>query len=178
MKKRTKETLGVCVLSLTFLAMAAGSGSSDRSTSSPGDSSSTSNRAGTYSDDSYGFSYDLKEDDNTVTEPEKDNNDEDAAQQVEHGNYSLVSPDFKDTMDSYEAFYDTYISFMKKYSSSDGTDAFDMLQDYNDLLQKEMEWVDKIDSIDTTTLSPADSAYYFLVTARVEKKLLEASLSL
>ena len=31
---------------------------------------------------------------------------------VNSGDYSLVTPEFKEWMDSYEAFYDKYIAFM------------------------------------------------------------------
>ena len=35
----------------------------------------------------------------------------------ENGDFSLVTPSFKEQMDNYEAFYDSYIEFMQKYLS-------------------------------------------------------------
>ena len=35
-----------------------------------------------------------------------------AVEMVNSGDYSLVTPEFKEWMDSYEAFYDKYIAFM------------------------------------------------------------------
>ncbi len=78
-------------------------------------------------------------------------------------------------MDSYEAFFDEYIAFMQKYESS--TDTTSMLLDYTNLVTKEIEWIDKIDAIDENELSVADDLYYLEVTARVEKKLYDASLN-
>lgn len=98
---------------------------------------------------------------------------DDVKRAIENGDYSLVTPEFKETMDAYEAFYDEYIAFMKKYSSGEG-DILSMLNDYSDMMTKMDEWTKKIDAIDESTLSFADNAYYLLVTLRIEKKLLGA----
>lgn len=90
---------------------------------------------------------------------------------VQNGDYSLVTPEFKQLMDEYEAFYNNYLEFMNKYTSGEG-DIMSMLGDYTNMLNQLSEWTDRITQIDTSTLSPADSAYYFLVTLRVEQKLL------
>ncbi len=95
----------------------------------------------------------------------------DVKKAIENGDYSLVTPEFKETMDAYEAFYDEYIAFMKNYSSGEG-DVLSMLNDYADMMDKMDEWSKKIDAIDESTLSVADNAYYLLVTLRIEKKLL------
>lgn len=96
---------------------------------------------------------------------------DDIKKKVKDGDYSLVTPEFKETMDSYEAFYDEYIEFMNKYNS-DGADIMSMLNDYMDMIDKLNEWSEKIDAIDESALSPADDAYYLLVTLRIEKKLV------
>lgn len=84
---------------------------------------------------------------------------------------SSVSPDFKDTMDSYESFMNEYVDFMKKYNSSG--DVTSMLSDYTNYLSKYTELVQKINAIDQSSLSEADAAYYLEVTTRVAKKLAE-----
>lgn len=91
---------------------------------------------------------------------------------IENGDYSLVTPEFKETMDSYEAFCDDYIKFMKDYQSGD-MDFSKMLEDYTKMLSDMGEWTTKIEEMDTENLSPADSAYYTLVTLRVSKKMLD-----
>ena len=98
---------------------------------------------------------------------------QDIKDMIANGDYSLVTPEFKAFLDSYEAFYDNYIAFMQKYNSGEG-DMMAMLNDYMAMMSELQEWTEKIDAIDEKTLSPADDAYYLLVTLRVEKKLLAA----
>ena len=100
----------------------------------------------------------------------------DIRKMVTDGDYSLVTPEFKKTMDAYEAFYDKYIDFMKKYTSGDG-DAANMLNDYLDMMNQLEEWSEKMDAIDESALSDADDAYFLLVTLRIEKKLLSVGMT-
>ncbi|MGN0612531.1 MAG: DUF6591 domain-containing protein [Porcipelethomonas sp.] len=83
-----------------------------------------------------------------------------------------VSPEFKATMDSYEEFFDEYISFMKKYSESNYS--LDMLEDYTDYMGKYAEMFKKLDEIDEDELSESDYLYYIEVQSRITQKLLEA----
>ena len=84
-----------------------------------------------------------------------------------------VTPEFKETMDSYEAFFDEYCDFMKKMSD-DPTD-FTILMEYADVMTRYADIMDKLDAIDEDELSPADEAYYIESMARIEVKLLEAA---
>ena len=87
---------------------------------------------------------------------------------------SGVSPDFKETMDSYEEFFNEYIDFMKKYTDEGSSaNAFSMLADYSEFMTKYADMMTKMSEIDTSNLSPADSAYYLEVTARIYQKLAE-----
>ena len=88
-------------------------------------------------------------------------------------NNGLVTPSFKEAMDSYEKFFDEYVAFMKKYSESD--DTLSMLDDYTKYLQQYTETMKKMDEIDEDELSDADLAYYIEVNARISKKLLEVA---
>lgn len=108
-----------------------------------------------------------------VESSEQELSAQDIQDMVTNGDYSLVTPEFKAFMDSYEVFYDNYIAFMQKYNSDEG-DMMAMLNDYMAMMTELQEWTEKIDAIDEKTLSPADDAYYLLVTLRVEKKLLSA----
>ena len=111
------------------------------------------------------------------TEPETEpgTSAQDVIDAVNGGDYSLVTPEFKELMDSYEAFVDEYVAFMQNYKNS--TDPMAMTNDYLALIQRETEWMNKIDAIDEKTLTPADDAYYLLVTLRASGKLMGASLS-
>ena len=84
-----------------------------------------------------------------------------------------VSPEFKATMDSYEAFFDEYIAFMKAMSDDPNNTA--MLLKYATMMMQYTETMEKLDAIDESKLSPADDAYYIEVMARIEVKLLQAS---
>ena len=84
-----------------------------------------------------------------------------------------VTPEFKEMMDSYEAFMDEYIEFMKKYQNSSGT--ISMLSDYADYMAKYADFTEKINAVDENELSVADQKYYLEVTTRVAQKLLEVN---
>ena len=108
-----------------------------------------------------------------TSESSSEQSEDDVRKAVNNGDYSLVTPEFKELMDSYESFYDKYIEFMNKYSSGE-MDVMEMMTDYADMLSQMEEWSDKVDQIDETELSPADDAYYLLVTLRIEQKLVGA----
>ncbi len=91
---------------------------------------------------------------------------------VNDGDYSLVTPEFKESMDAYEECMDEYINMM--YNSDKNND-MEMLMNMGTILEKQQEWSDKIDAIDETKLSPADDAYYLIVSTRVAAKLLKYS---
>lgn len=84
-----------------------------------------------------------------------------------------VNPDFKATMDSYEAFFDEYIAFMQKYQNSN--DVTSMLSDLTSYMTKYTEVMDKLNSIDAKSLSSADAIYYAEVMARISQKLASVS---
>ena len=88
-------------------------------------------------------------------------------------NSNQVSADFKATMDSYEAFFDEYVDFMKKYSESD--DVTTLFADYTEYMTKYADYIQKLESVDEDSLSDADLAYYLEVQNRINKKLLEVA---
>lgn len=93
---------------------------------------------------------------------------------IENGDFSLVSPDFKESMDAYEAFHDEYIAFMEKYND-DSRSSQDKIDDYYEYMDKYYDYMDQIGAIDPDSLSEADLIYYQIVTMRVSKKLMEYS---
>lgn len=82
-----------------------------------------------------------------------------------------VDPEFKKTMDSYEAFFDEYAEFMRTYDESDNPAS--LMTQYTDILTRYAEVTDGLYSIDESSLSAADAAYYAEVTARIYQKLAE-----
>lgn len=85
-----------------------------------------------------------------------------------------IRPEFKEILDGYEAFMNEYCEFMKKYTTSD--DVLSMAMDYAQMMQKEIEWIDKIEDLEDTEMNEAEAKYYTEVILRVEQKLLEVAL--
>ena len=108
--------------------------------------------------------------------------DQPTAEAISAQSSDEVTPEFREMMDSYEAFMNQYCDFMVKYtdatSSGDSATLLAMTADYASLVQQELDWASKIDGIDESTLSPADDAYYLEVQGRVLKKLGETGVSL
>lgn len=84
---------------------------------------------------------------------------------------SGIRPEFKETMDSYEAFFKEYVDFLKKYENSDNTLA--MLSDYMDYISKYAEMSEKLNSLEISNLSDEETAYYLEVTMRITELLGE-----
>lgn len=88
---------------------------------------------------------------------------------------SLVNgmrPKFKDAMDAYEAFFDEYCDFMKKYNESDGSD-ITLLLEYTEYLRKYDEMMLAFDAWHDEEMNDTELAYYLQVQIRVNNKLLE-----
>ena len=83
-----------------------------------------------------------------------------------------LSPEFKEMMDSYEAFFDEYCEFIKKFNSS--TDQMSLFADYSDFMMKYTEYMTKLDDVGKSEMSDAEMMYYTEVNLRIQKKLLEA----
>ena len=54
-----------------------------------------------------------------------------------------IRPEFKEAMDSYEAFFDEYIAFMKEYANAGPEDMLDMMGDYTEYLKQYAEAMEK-----------------------------------
>ena len=84
-----------------------------------------------------------------------------------------VSPEFRETMDHYEAFFNDYAAFMKKYAETD--DPTSMLLDYADFLEQYTELMAQLDAIEESELSEADAQYYLEVMTRINATLAEVT---
>lgn len=100
---------------------------------------------------------------------------EEAADRVENAVLPAVgiSPEFKEMMDSYEAFFDEYCEFMKKYNNA--SDQMSMFAEYSDFMIKYTEYITKLDDVGKSEMSDAELIYYTEVSLRIQKKLLEAA---
>ncbi len=86
---------------------------------------------------------------------------------------SGVTPEFREAMDSYEAFFDEYIAFMQGLGQEDDGLAF--LLRYAEMLGRYEEAMEAMDAIDEDSLSTADELYYLEVLSRISEKLLAVS---
>lgn len=86
---------------------------------------------------------------------------------------ALLSPEFKKTMDDYEAWFDHYCEVMKKYEENPSD--LTLMSEMTDLLSEEVIMLDEMESMDQSEMNAAELAYYLEVTARIEKKLLEVA---
>lgn len=79
--------------------------------------------------------------------------------------------EFKEAMDSYEAFFDEYCEFMKKYNSSGNP--VSMLNDYMSFLSRYTEAMTDLNEIRDGELNNIEVLYFVEVMARINQKLLE-----
>ena len=114
--------------------------------------------------------------DETEAEPEAEPDEEaqSAEGSAEESNDSgLLSPEFKKTMDDYEAWFDHYCEVMEKYEQ-DPSD-MELLSEMTDLISEEEKMLKQMEDMDESEMNDAELAYYIEVTARIEKKLMEVA---
>ena len=82
-----------------------------------------------------------------------------------------IRPEFKEAMDSYEAFFDSYVLFMKAYKESD--DVASMAAEYSAMMMQYAETIADLYAVDQSTLSEEEVLYYMEVILRINEKLLQ-----
>ncbi|MBR4091303.1 MAG: hypothetical protein IKK28_10600 [Mogibacterium sp.] len=125
-------------------------------------------------DDTTSAEQDTETVETTETAGEEEEPSEEADSEADSGSDSgLLSPDFKKTMDDYEAWFDHYCDVMKKYEENPSD--LELLSEMSDLLTEETKMLDEMENMDQSEMNTAELAYYLEVTARIEKKLLEVA---
>lgn len=81
-----------------------------------------------------------------------------------------IRPEFKEAMDSYEAFIDEYAAFMEKYLNSEAS--LSMLGDYANYMKRYTETMEKMEAVDEGELSVDEALYYTQVQSRITQKLI------
>ena len=84
-----------------------------------------------------------------------------------------IRPEFKEAMDSYEAFYTEYCEFMKEYSENP-TD-LTLLTKYSDMLIKVEEMNKAFEEWDEDELNNEELKYYLDVNNRVTQMLIDVT---
>lgn len=81
-----------------------------------------------------------------------------------------ISQEFKDAMDSYEAFFDEYAALMKK--AEENPDDLGLLMELTSYLGKYTDTMNKFEALENSDMNDAEMAYYIEVQARIYQKLL------
>lgn len=112
-------------------------------------------------------SYEIVEEE---AESAETSNTDDESSETDSG---LLSPEFKKTMDDYEAWFDHYCDVMKRYKEDSSN--LELLSEMTDLLSEETTMLEEMENMDQADMNAAELAYYLEVTARIEKKLFEVA---
>ena len=104
---------------------------------------------------------DFQEDINKLKEGQKEN---------EGGE---IRPEFKEAMDSYEAFYTEYCDFIKKYNANPTDD--ELILEYGDMTMELGEVTAEFEEWEETDLNTEELQYYIEDSNRVAQKLIEVS---
>ena len=82
---------------------------------------------------------------------------------------SGIRPEFKEAMDSYAAFFDSYCDFMRSYDKSDLT----MAVRYAEFMSKYADAMNKLDAVDESELTPEEDDYYIQTMAHINNSLAQ-----
>lgn len=174
MKKVLAMVLSIAVL-VCFCLFAMASGSSSRSSATTAAESTT---AATTTTEATTTTTEATT--TTTAAPDEDTTEETDEEVVESDDADGVDPELKKFLDSYEAYIDEYIDFMKKMNEN--PDDVMLIAEYGDMLVKYAEFSEAAqiysDKYDNDEMSDADMKYYLEVMARIDKKLIDASLTL
>lgn len=91
------------------------------------------------------------------------------AEEADSADTGDIRPEFKEAMDSYEAFFDEYVEYMQLYQS-DPTN-LELLTGLSDMLSRESEMIEQFDAWENEDLNAAEMAYYLEVQSRIYQKL-------
>lgn len=84
-----------------------------------------------------------------------------------------MRPEFKEAMDSYEAFYDEYCDFMVKYKANP-TDT-KLIAEYADMMKKIVDMDEKFKAWENNDLNNEELKYYIEVSSRIVQKMLDVA---
>ncbi len=83
---------------------------------------------------------------------------------------SAIRPEFKQTMDNYEAWFDHYCEVMTAYKENPSD--INLLTEMTSLLSEEVTMLDELEKMDQSQMNAAELAYYIEVTGRIQQKLI------
>lgn len=84
---------------------------------------------------------------------------------------SGIRPEIKNALDSYEIFFDEYVTFMNTYANSDNP--LLLMQEYADFMTRYSEVMQKMSEIENSDLNDEEMLYFLQVQSRISAKLLQ-----
>ncbi len=84
-----------------------------------------------------------------------------------------IRPEFQEAMDTYEAFYDEYCSFMKQYKENPSD--LQLLAEYSDILSRAADMNAAFEAWEENELNNEELKYYLEVNNRVMQKLVDVA---
>ncbi|MBQ6314792.1 MAG: hypothetical protein IJI11_04225 [Mogibacterium sp.] len=92
----------------------------------------------------------VSEDEALDEEAAEESTDSEAAEESDNDS-ALISPEFKKTMDDYEAWFDHYCEVMKKYK--DNPSDMELLSEMTELLTEETEMLEQMENMDESEVN-------------------------
>ena len=114
---------------------------------------------------------DVNKEDTTIKEEEEEEKQEETKEESNLKDGMRI--EFKEAMDAYEAFYDDYVDFMKKYNENPSD--LTLMMELGDMTSKLSDMEDKFAKWEDEDLNDAELKYYIEVQNRVSKKLLDVA---
>ena len=111
-------------------------------------------------------------DDKNVTGSSETENNETVAESNDSDNSGLGT-EFKNAMDSYEAFINEYVDFMIQYNNNPSD--ITLINEYQEYLTKYNTFADDFAKWEGKSLNQAEAEYYVEVQTRVTDKLAEVA---
>ena len=108
-------------------------------------------------------------------EPELEPEVEEEEPQEEVVDQNGIRPEFKKSMESYEAFFDEYIEFMSSFKYEDA--GLSALAKYTEFLTKYEKAMSEMDKIDESELTDAEDKLFLETQLRINNKLAEAAIN-
>ena len=108
-------------------------------------------------------------------EPEPEPEVEEEEPQKEVVDQNGIRPEFKKSMESYEAFFDEYIEFLNAFKQ-DST-SLSMITKYAEFMAKYEKAMSEMDKIDESELTEAEDILFLETQLRINNKLAEAAIN-
>lgn len=106
-----------------------------------------------------------------TTEKQEETVVEESSTASQIGNDDGMRVEFKEAMDTYEAFYNEYCDFMMKYKQNP-TD-ISLLSEYSNMMQQLLDMDEKFKAWENNNLNNEELKYYIEVSSRITTRLLE-----